>query len=339
MRRTFVLLILSLAVSSLASAAGWKKSYFGATKPGTWARYIDHSSDPANVDMTVTQTRLGDQEGQPRIEMIMDSAGKYPLVVNRYTLKTGFNVDRDLIDYGPAIVGGEAGDNVDALQPLDAATASLIAGATLPYAPHVVFKSSEVIDGKKTDRYSYTMDRPGPSVETGDLWLSDAVPFGIVRNTFTIKEKDKTTKFERKLIASGAGAAVPASTPAKPAAKTSYTLKEAYDAGVIRIDAAVDPATKNGEKVHLSITLKEDAPSPLTIEVPKGTTSLHVDMPLDDFILDVTAAQTLKLTTGKGAEIDVKQEGEQRALKGKFQITTFEGSPLWTGGATIGWVK
>ncbi|MEA2337274.1 MAG: hypothetical protein QOE82_1281, partial [Thermoanaerobaculia bacterium] len=91
MRRTFVLLVLSLAVTSLASAAGWKKSYFGATKPGTWARYIDHSSDPANPDMTVTLTRLGDDEGRPQIEMKMDSGGKYPTSVNRYTMKSGFN--------------------------------------------------------------------------------------------------------------------------------------------------------------------------------------------------------------------------------------------------------
>jgi hypothetical protein len=339
MRRTFVLFVLSLTVCSIASAAGWKKSYFGATKPGTWARYLDHSADPANPDMTVTMTRLGDQEGQARIETIMDSAGKYPLAINRYTVKSGFNLDRDLIDYGSAVVGGEAGDNVDTLSPLDAATAAIIAGATPPYAPHVELKGSEIIDGKKTDHYSYTMNRPGPSVETGDLWLSDAVPFGLVRNTFTLKEKDKTTKFERKLIASGAGAAVPASTPAKPPARTKATLREAYDEGLIRIDAEVDPATKNGEKVHLVITLKEDAPSPFTIEVPKGKTSLHVDMPLDDFIINVGNAQTLSLTTEKGAELDVMQGGEQRAMKGKFQISTMNGTPLWSGSATIGWVK
>ena len=205
MRRIFVLLLLSLAAAPLASAAGWKKAYFGATKPGTWARYIDHSSDPANVDMTVTMTRLPDDDGRPRIEMKMDSAGKYPLVLNRYTMKSGFNSDRDLIDYGPEIVAGEAGSAEDALTTLDADTVKIIAGAMLPYAPAVVFKGSEVVDDKKTDRYSYTMKRPGDTVETGEFWLSDAVPFGVVRNTFTIKEANgKTTTFERKLVASGA---------------------------------------------------------------------------------------------------------------------------------------
>ena len=211
MRRTFVLLLLSLAVSSIASPAGWKKTYFGATKPGSWARYIDHSSDPANPDMTVTQTRLANSDDdQVRIELRMDSGGKYPMVLNRYTMRSGFDLDRDLIDYGPSITGGSSGDRDDNQQPLDDATAAIMAKVMVPYAPAVVFKGSEVIDGKTTDRYSYTIKRAGPSVETGDLWLSDAVPFGIVRNTFTIKEENgKSTTFERKLMASGGTKAAP----------------------------------------------------------------------------------------------------------------------------------
>jgi hypothetical protein len=82
---------MSLAIASIASAAGWKKPYFGATKPGTWARYLDHSFDPANVDMTVTMTRLGDDQGRAQIEMKMDSNGKYPLVLSRYIIKIVFN--------------------------------------------------------------------------------------------------------------------------------------------------------------------------------------------------------------------------------------------------------
>jgi hypothetical protein len=339
MRRTIVVLLLSLAVTPLASAAGWKKAYFGATKPGTWARYVDHSSDPDNADMTVTMTRLTDDEGRPRIETKMDSGGKYPLMLTRYTMKSTFNVDRDLIDYGPAIVAGETGTAEDSLTTLDANTVKIIAGAMLPYSG-MVFKSSEVVDGKKTDRYSYTMKRPGDSVETGDLWLSDSVPFGIVRNTFTIKEAGgKSTAFERKLVASGAEDVSPVVPTARPAAKSEFTLKEAYDGGLIRIDATVDEAAKNGEQVHLRISAKEDAPSPLTVTVPKGKTSLHVDMPLDDFIFEVSSAQTLQLTAEKSADLDVRQTGAQRAMKGKFQISMYEGTPLWSGSATIGWVK
>jgi len=337
MRRTFVLLVLSLAISPFASAAGWKKSYFGATKPGTWARYIDHSSDPANPDMTVTMTRLGDDEGRLQIEMKMDSGGKYPTALNRYTMKSGFDIDRDLLDYGPSIVAGAGGD-ADTQTALDANTVKLIAENMPAYGPAVTFKGSEVIDGKKADRYSYSIKRPGPSTETGDYWLSDAVPFGVVRNTFTIAEVAKTTKFERKLVATGAGPA-PIAIAATPAKEAKFTLKEAYDEGLIRIDAEVDEAVKNGEKVHLHITAKEEAPTPMTVTIPKGLTSLHVDMPIDDFIIDAASPKTLTLTTDKGVDIDVKQTGEQRVLKGKFQITTYEGQPLWTGSATVGPVK
>jgi hypothetical protein len=337
MRRTFVLLVLSLAITTFASAAGWKKAYFGATKPGTWARYIDHSSDPANPDMTVTLTRLGDDEGRPQIEMKMDSGGKYPMALTRYTMKSGFDADRDLLDYGPSIVAGAAGD-ADTQTALDANTVKLIAENMPAYGPAVTFKGTEVIDGKKTDRYSYSIKRPGPSTETGDYWLSDAVPFGVVRNTFTIAEGAKTTKFERKLVATGAGAA-PVSIAATPAKEAKFTLKEAYDEGLIRIDAVVDEAVKNGEKVHLHITLKEESPTPMTVTIPKGKTSLHVEMPIDDFIIDSASSKTLTFTTDQGVDIDVKQTGEQRVLKGKFQITTYEGQPLWTGSATVGPAK
>jgi hypothetical protein len=334
MRRMFVLLVLSLAISSTASAAGWKKSYFGATKPGTWARYIDHSSDSANVDMTVTLTRLGDDEGRLQIEMKMDSNGKYPLVLNRYTMKSGFDMDRDLLDYGPAIVGGAGGDG-DTQTALDANTIKLIAQNMPEYGPAVVFKGSEVIDGKKTDRYNYSIKRPGPSIEAGDYWLSDAVPFGVVRNAFTITEGDKKTTFERKLIATGAGL-MPASTAAAPAREAVFTLKEAYEEGLIRINATVDDTVKNGEKVYLHITAKEEAPTPMTVTIPKGKTALHVEMPIEDFIIDSPSAKPLTLTSDKAVDIDVKQGGEERVLKGTFQITTYEGQPLWTGSATVG---
>jgi hypothetical protein len=334
MRRTLVLLAVSLTISSAASAAGWKKSYFGATKPGTWARYIDHSSDPANVRMIVTLTRLGDDEGRLQIEMKMDSNGKYPLSLTRYIMKSGFNADRDLLDYGPSIVAGAGGDG-DTQTVFDANTVKLIAENMPEYGPAAVFKGSEVVDDKKTDRYSYSIKRPGPSTEAGDYWLSDTVPFGVVRNTFTITEGDKTTKFERKLIASGAGPA-PVSATAEPAKEATFTLKEAYDEGLIRIAATIDDAVKNGEKVYLHITAKEEAPTPMTLTIPKGKTTLHVDRPIDDFIIDSPSAKPLTLTLDKAVDIDVKQTGEQRVLKGTFQIMTDEGQPLWTGSATVG---
>jgi len=77
----------------------------------------------------------------------------------------------------------------------------------------------------------------------------------------------------------------------------------------------------------------------MTVTIPKGRTSLHVDVPIDDFIIDAPSAKSLTLTADKGADIDVKQAGEQRVLKGTFQISMHEGQPLWSGGATVGTPK
>lgn len=209
MRRIFALLLFSLTMASLASGAGWKKSYFGATRPGTWARYADHTSYPWDGQVTTTMTRLGDEDGQPRIEMKVDSGGENPWLL-LVTLKRGFAVDRDLIDYGPAIVAA-AGVEGDTRRVLDAAAVAEMTKGMPEYGPAAVFKGSETVDGKSVDHYAYTLTHSGGSVETGDLWLSDAVPFGLVRNTFTTKSKSgKTTMtFERKLIAAGEGAAAP----------------------------------------------------------------------------------------------------------------------------------
>jgi hypothetical protein len=204
MRRTLALLLLSLTVTSLASAAGWKKSYFGATKPGTWALYNDHTSYPETGDMTTTLTRLDNEGGQPRIEMKMGSGGDDAMLIF-VTLKKGFATDRELIDYGKAIVAVSAGD-VKTQKPLDAEAVAKMAKTMPQYEPAAVFKGSEDIDGKKADHYVYTLTHPGGSVETGELWLSDAVPFGVLRNTFTITQKSGKISItcDRKLVASGA---------------------------------------------------------------------------------------------------------------------------------------
>jgi hypothetical protein len=216
MRRTLALLLLSLTMTPLASAAGWKKSYFGATKPGTWARYADHTSYLMNIDVatTMTMTRLSDEDSQPRIEMkVLDSDGKNPWLV-LFTLKRGFAVDRDLIDFGPAIVAAVHGEG-ETQKPLDAATVAEMVKRMREYGPAAVFKGRETIDGKKVDRYAYTLTHPGGSVETGVLWLSDTVPFGVVRHTYSIKQKSGkiSTTSERKLVASGSDADTQATKP------------------------------------------------------------------------------------------------------------------------------
>lgn len=343
MRRTVILLLVFLAVST-SWAAGWKKAYFGATKAGSWARYANHSSEPAAGDWTTTYLRLPDDGSQLRLQMESRfPADRYPVSYNRYTLKSAFAYDHDLIDFGPAIVSGEIG-TADSPMKLEGDMLAAVSKGLPVYGPVATFKGVEKVEGRSADHYTYTIKHAGDpsSVETGDLWLSDAVPFGVVRQTSTTKDSaGKTSTFEEKLIASGtkpeAGMEMIAAGSGAPETEATRTLKEAFDEGLIQISAVVDDKTKDGAKVHLHIEVKED--KPLTIIVPKGRTSLHVDMPLDDFVLEVTSAQTLKLTGEHAADLDVRQVGEQRAIAGKFQISTYEGSPLWSGSATVGWVK
>ena len=53
-----------------------------------------------------------------------------------------------------------------------------------------VFVKTETIDGKECDHYTYSVPSQAPGqVETGDLWLSDAVPFGLVKRTTSNKDQ------------------------------------------------------------------------------------------------------------------------------------------------------
>jgi hypothetical protein len=204
--RRFSVTLLLVFIAPLALASGWKKAYFGAIGPGSWARYDDVSSPP-DMKSTTTQTRLADQEGLARISLRMEFANnQYPPVINEYTLESGFPIGHDLIDYMTKISAGSASGG-DSMMTFDANTIDAVRKNSVPYGPVVVFKSTETVGGRNCDRYSYTIKHPGDPViiETGDLWMSDTVPFGIVKQTFTMKDSSGkvTSKFERNLIASG----------------------------------------------------------------------------------------------------------------------------------------
>lgn len=344
MRRSLFVLVLLSLVSFSAFAGGLQKAYFASTVPGSWARYADISPE---MHMTTTMTRLADDGGRARVELEVTFANKqYPPVRNRYTLKRGFAVDRQLLDYmtnveAASVVSGD-GDFTD----LDANTIAIMVKTSRAYGPSLTFKGSENTSGHQTDRYGYTLALPGepPTIETGDLWLSAGVPFGVVKQKSVTKDAKghTTTSYERTLVESGKnGAAAAAAPPAKTAKaapkRTAYTLQEAYDAGLVEVKVTIPPSVKNGERAHLVIEKKDDDVIKLT--VPKGKTKLHVDIPIEDFVCDQPAAKTFDVGGNQTAELDVKQIGDQRVMAGQFTISTYEGSPLYSGSATVGWVK
>ena len=86
---------------------------------------------------------------------------------------------------------------------VDDATLDQIRRAEKDFRGAVNFEAKEKIDGRTCDRYAYSVRTGGPvpTNETGTLWLSDSVPFGIVRQVAEVFRQDgtKLSGFEMQL--------------------------------------------------------------------------------------------------------------------------------------------
>ena len=201
--RQLLIGILLVVVAPLSLAADWTKPYFAATKPGAWAKMKSTSTiGPPSV---TTYTRLPDENGQ----IVIDQYSEFdntdtPPATMRYTLASGFNADRELIDFLRAITAASARVGADApFTELPADTVNAIKAAPA-YGATAVFKGSERVDGKTCDRYSYTRDHNGQT-ETGEIWLSPAVPFGLVKQKISMRDASGKVSYtgEITLVDSG----------------------------------------------------------------------------------------------------------------------------------------
>jgi hypothetical protein len=207
--RRFLLFLLIASSVTFPAAAAWKKAYFGSTPAGSWARYSDSTPD---MKMTTTIRRLDDEDGNARIELLIEFANnEYTPVHNNYTLKKDFPLNRKLIDFMSEIQGGSVASGDAEAMAYDAATIEAINSNSAKYEPTAKFQGTETIGGKKADRYSYTIryeskhESMPSTTETGEVWLSDAVPFGLLKQSSVTKD-DKgnvTMKYERALVESG----------------------------------------------------------------------------------------------------------------------------------------
>ena len=179
--------ILLVALVPLSIAADWTKPYFAATKPGSWAK--TKSTSTIGPPSVTTYTRLPDQNGQIVIDQYSEFDNKdTPASTMRYTLATGFNADRELIDFLSAITAASARVGADApFTELPADTVTAIKAMPV-YRATAVFKGVEKVDGKDCDRYSYTRTHTGNMTETGDLWLNASVPFGLVKQKISMSD-------------------------------------------------------------------------------------------------------------------------------------------------------
>ena len=204
MRRSAIVAALAVAVP-FGVAAEWKKAYFGATKPGSWAKYELKASTGPNSTSTVT--RLADADGRVRIEEHTEfGGGLTPPSTVVYEMAPGFEVDRDLIDFPKALVAMTSAAGDDKPEPMPAAAIASIKQMMPQYAPTATFRAAETVGAKRCDRYTYSIPADAAGrVETGDLWLSDAVPFGLVKKTSTTKDTAGNVLYttEQTLVNSG----------------------------------------------------------------------------------------------------------------------------------------
>ena len=93
-----------------------------------------------------------------------------------------FNLERDGLSFGKFIEKMSMSSSGMDMQ-VDDATLHQIRQAEKDFRGAVTFEKTEKIDGRTCDRYTYSLRtrRSSADVEKGTLWLSDSVPFAIVR--------------------------------------------------------------------------------------------------------------------------------------------------------------
>lgn len=320
-----------LAAAGVGGSSQWKKPYFTATKPGSFAR--SRGVDAATGDVTeAVLTRLVDEDGRvvfQRSDEFKTGKFKGTKSVARYVMKPGFPVENEGLAYmrwAEKIQWGE-GPVTDA----DAATVKAIASQGVDYGAIAVFKGVESVDGKSCDHYAYTSGT-GPRKVVGELWLSDQVSFATVKET--LRGKDATGaeyRIETKLVEAGVSAM--AAKAAAPAA--SAALGDLFRAGKISILVEVVPESST---VRLRVTNKGE--ESLRVVVPKGTTTLEVGSPVGSLILIASAERAFEIPpNGVAPRFELTQKGTYRPTKGAFTVSVFEGQPLFSGGVEMDHVK
>jgi len=338
--------ILSLNVVSAVAATGYQKAYFSATRPGSWAQYTMRVE--GQPDMGYLNTRLSDEAGRQRVQVRVEylSEGKLTSAYTDYALKPGYSLENDALGFGKALVSMSS--RTPGTKPYVMPAAALdSARKTMPdYAASAQFVGTENIGGKVSDRYKYTQRHPGNPVqiETGEIWLNETVPFGLVKQkAMTREESGKlVSQFEMLLVDSGVSVAatqdMAAKKPANTVAAGPVLLGDAFRKGQVELTVTIAPDASNGK--NLRITFRNKGERPLRLTIPAGPTTLDVGTPLDKLRLEAAAAKSLEIAPGATSPaVEMTQTGSRRAVQGSFVLSVYEGTPLYSGSVTVDTVK
>ncbi len=345
MQKLWLVMAWSVAAVVAVRAGELKKDYFGATKPGAWAEYKMESSD--GTRSASSSQRNADEDGHVVVVesvKIQAGAGAGTEVKNTFVLPKDFNLARDWLSYGKFTekMTMKYGEMVMAV---DANTLAAIKKGSKDYRGAVSFEATEKVDGHNCDRYAYAVAVAGPAPlkESGQLWLDDSIPFGIVRQVAKPLAGDgsSASSYEIKLQQTGAvqveaPATAPVTAEKAPALPSVVALVEAYQAGRVSIEVAVE-AGSAGHRLQLTINNKTE--TELTVKLPEGELSIPASDPIGALKIVVKKAASIVVPgSGDAAPISVAQQPGRGALEGKFKLSVYEGTLLYSGSITRGTV-
>ena len=209
-------LLAAAADSGTDARPGFRTAYFAATVPGSWSRYAVTSE--GKTESEYTYRRLPDEDGRAQVELKTDFTGGQfagTWSKNRYVLARKYKLDQDALSF---MKNCERlfmqTDKMPDEQELPATTLPYVVKAGIDYAGSVRFAGTETIDGRTCDRYTYHYVSKEKNTTTydGEVWMNPDVPFGLVRESATLKMKTGPgSSYSMALVATGkdSGEAVP----------------------------------------------------------------------------------------------------------------------------------
>jgi hypothetical protein len=223
MRKTALFIGLGLILSTGASGANLSaltKPYFTKTKAGTYVKWEQTTTDPKGktsvVEMTIA--RLENEGEKVWIEQRIDpkAGSKQKAGTTRFLLNPRFQPEKNPLDFMKYIErvvtqddGKEAAEMPwEMLRPMMQSVLGFV-----DFGSDVVEKGPDTVDGRACDRFAmsgkYEMKILFLNLKgtyESDLWLSDAVPFGRVKEADVVKDdKGNVTRTEWKLLGTGSG--------------------------------------------------------------------------------------------------------------------------------------
>lgn len=334
-----------------ASAGELPRAYFGATEPGSWARYETSLSDGGKN--AATYTRLTDEGGGLVVEVVTEflegpAAGQSSASI--FTLAPDFDWRRRFLSFGKALTGTTFVMKGRPPMPQPERMVTAMREAMADFGGGFEAAGTATHGGVECDVYTFraVLGGPNPGTMSGEVCLSAAVPFGLVHETATSRnETSGESSFETLLVDSGSGAmrAAPAQTAARPPApatrpepaaqRTNIAL--AYQRGAIALDFRVAPGS--GGRV-LEVALTNLGQEPLVIGVGTSTYAFEVGPPIGTLFFQPLEERDVELAPGQtSGELRAAQNEARGVRDGSFRLVMDRGVPTLSGKMKVGKIE